>query len=517
MSDVLTVRSRPGRQPRGSARRRVGVDARVVAAVGALAACVATVALACVVLPPTVVVLPIVAVATMAVVALRPRYGAYLLIAMTPLFVGINRGSAIPVLRPTEALAALVGAGLAVRGVSLALARGVPRIRPTSIDVALVVLAVASSVLPIMWMVARNVDVTTDDVLYALTLWKFLTLYVIFRIAIRTPGEVRTCLWIAMGVGCIAAAVAMLQALGFPPVTHIIAAYFSPFGNTEAVTNNRGGGTFGLPIAAADYFTFVLAIAVGFLLRGRRLRLGRLARTIGVGLTGVFAAAVVASGEFSAVIGLVIAVVMLAVIERRATLIAYMVPAMAIGMLVLRPVVERRLAGFQSTSGLPVSWTGRLSNLRNYFWPELVRHEHFILGVRVAARVVVPTQATGYVWIESGYTWLLWAGGIPFLLAFLWFTWMGLRRGIAVARSRTDEIGIAGLAASVGLSVVGILMILDQHLTYRGAADLLFALLAMTAVTGRRLGRRRERPDARKDRSRSVTRPTSGASAVPLG
>src|SRR5215217_2316312 len=128
MSDVLTVRTWPSRPVPGSAPR---LGPRTVAAAGALAACVAIVALACVVLPPTVVVLPIVAVATMAIVALRPRYGAYLLIAMTPLFVGINRGSAIPVLRPTEALAALVGAGLAVRGVSLALARGLPRIRPT--------------------------------------------------------------------------------------------------------------------------------------------------------------------------------------------------------------------------------------------------------------------------------------------------------------------------------------------------------------------------------------------------
>ena len=187
---------------------------------------------------------------------------------MTPLFVGINRGSAIPVLRPTEALAALVGAGLAVRGITLALARGLPRVRPTMLDVSVLVLAVASSVLPILWMASRNVAITSDDTLYALTLWKFFAIYVIFRVAVRTPGEVRTCLWITMVVGLVAALVTMLQALGVSPVTRLIAAYFSPFGNTEAVTNNRGGGTFGLPIAAADYFTFALAIAVGFLFVG---------------------------------------------------------------------------------------------------------------------------------------------------------------------------------------------------------------------------------------------------------
>jgi len=172
----------------------------------------------------------------------------------------------------------------------------------------------------------------------------------------------------------------------------------------------------------------------------------------------------------------------LAVVSRRGALVLYLLPGLCIGLYVLKPVIEHRLAGFQSTTGLPVSWTGRLYNLQNYFWPELFSHDRFILGVRLAARVIVPTQATGYVWIESGYTWLLWSGGIPFLIAFVWFAYVGIRRGVAVARSRTDAIGVAGLASAAGLSVVTVLMVLDPHLTYRGAADLLFALLAMATI-----------------------------------
>jgi hypothetical protein len=71
---------------------------------------------------------------------------------------------------------------------------------------------------------------------------------------------------------------------------------------------------------------------------------------------------------------------------------------------------------------------------------------------------------------------------VPLLIAFFYFLWRSGREAAGVFRTRVDAVGAAALAAFVALTVVGILMITDPHLTYRGSADLLFALLGITAA-----------------------------------
>jgi hypothetical protein len=99
----------------------------------------------------------------------------------------------------------------------------------------------------------------------------------------------------------------------------------------------------------------------------------------------------------------------------------------------------------------------------------------------------VASQVTGYVWIESGYTWLLWGGGIPLLLSFVWFVRTTVGHAWYVARNSVGPGAVAGGAAFAAVAVVTVLMLFDPHLTYRGSADLLFTLIALTEIGRRNL------------------------------
>jgi len=99
-----------------------------------------------------------------------------------------------------------------------------------------------------------------------------------------------------------------------------------------------------------------------------------------------YAFAVVAAAEFSTVLGLLVAVVVIVILTKSTRIIGYAIPVAVIGAVFLWPVIEIRLSGFQSASGLPSSWLVRLYNLRTYFWPPLFSDYNWILGVRPSAR-----------------------------------------------------------------------------------------------------------------------------------
>ncbi len=426
-------------------------------------------------LPPAIVVAVIFVVAIGLAVVVYPAFGAYLLLATTPLLAGIDRGMVIPLLRPSEGVLLIVAATVVLCVLLRGLRDSTTRVRFGRIDAVLVLLAVTGSVVPLVWMLVRGEDISQDDVLYASQLWKYYGLFLVFRASVRTERQVRICLWTAMISGLLVACIAILQSLQLFGVPQLLATYYAPFDDASALDLNRGTSTLASSAAVADVMVISMAIAAAWLLLIRSHRL------VMAALFVVFVLGTIAAGQFAGYAGILVGITALGFITRRLGRLALsFMPVLIVGAVALWPVLERRLGGFDSPSGLPESWEGRLYNLQTYFWPELERSYNWVLGVRPEARVPNPSPWGGdFVFIESGHTWLLWTGGVPFLLAFFFFLFIALRTTGRIARQRLDSVGVAAAASFTALAVLAVLTITDPHLTLRGSGDLSFALLAL--------------------------------------
>lgn len=410
-------------------------------------------------------------------VAVRPVFGAYLLIGASLLLAGIDRGVAIPLVRPHEAVVVLVLGGLALHALLAPHFASIPRMAPRfdRVDGAILALAITSSVLPLAWMVIRERPIEQDDLLFALQLWKLYAVFVFVRLSVRTSEQVMRCLWVFVAAGLLVALVGIAQALGAPGVQDLLVRYYTPTSTAEDYASHRATSTLGSSFAVADVMVYCLAIAAGLLVQ--RIA-GRLAVTA---LATLFVFGTLSSGQFSAVIGILVAVVAFGIITRRLgrSLIALAIAGVLAGT-ALYPVVDQRLRSFDTASGLPNSWQGRLDNLDRFFLPTLGADFNWATGVRPAARESAPGRP--FIAIESGHVWLLWTGGVAFALAFFVFLAVSLTAVGRVARERDGPIAVAAIASFTSLGVISVLMVLDAHLTLRGAAEMSFALLALALV-----------------------------------
>lgn len=409
-------------------------------------------------------------------IILRPQVAAYVYLIATPLIVGIARGDAIPILRPNEALLAIIIIGLGIRAL-IAMLRGEPyRPSASGVDLAFILLAVCASALPLAFRFGRGEPVSTDDLLYAIVLWKYYAIYRVFCESVTTPKQIAVCLWLSMASAIVVALVAILQVNDLFGVPEFLLAHFdNPFQATARIITDRGTSTIASSFGVADSMMINLAIVMAMLARGNPNW-----RTLAV-FGSIFVFGCIAAGQFSGYIGLAVTVLSVGMLtgRLRQTLVVT-IPVACIAVAFLWPVLAERLSGFDSLAGLPASWINRLENLERFFLGDLSSGLNWLTGVRPSARIATPEPWREWVYIESGYLWLLWTGGVPLVGAFILFIWTVQRNLRQVIRVRRDA---AGIAATVSLSwavTMTVLMLLDPHLTMRGAADVFYPLLALS-------------------------------------
>lgn len=447
---------------------RVYSAALAVVVVGGVAAGVA----------PVLTAVGVVSAALIGLVVARPHWAAYLYLAALPWLAGIGRGVVAPYLRPTEILQVALSAGLLV-GLYLKLLDGHrPTMRLNRLDVALLVLAVAASVLPMAWILVRGGTPTTDDVLAIFPFWKYLALYAMFRAAVTTGTQVRRCLQIVLVTAAAVAVVAVAQVADLPGVQRLLAAAWAPEGGLSFTSNGRASTTFGSPIATADYLAYGFGAALAMFVGGyRRSVVGVIAALVAIGL--------LATGQFTAGLALIVVTVTVLWVTGQVKAAARLiVPALPLIGVVGGVMLLRRLSETESGSGLPVSWLGRIDNLTNFVLPELHGWQ-LAFGVRPDPIIDAPETWREQIFIESGHLWLLWIGGIPLLLAFAWFMVTAGRVVLAVGRTHHGAVGWSAVAATAALASIAVLTTFDPHLTLRGGADVTFALIALALVPWR--------------------------------
>jgi hypothetical protein len=160
---------------------------------------------------------------------------------------------------------------------------------------------------------------------------------------------------------------------------------------------------------------------------------------------------------------------------------------------------------------MPQSWTERWHNLDTHFLPPLHHIGNAVWGVTTVTQVRDPRHWVQWIWIESGYVWLLWTGGVLLLAAFVALVVVHSKEALRAAATRADEFGMVGIAAVASLATLCVVMVFDPHVTMRGTADVLYPVLAIAASAAAGVGRTPRSGQRADDRDRPARVLSHGA------
>lgn len=392
---------------------------------------------------------------------------AYVL--LMPLIAGIPRGQIIPMLRLTEV--AQVGLmGLAVLAVVSSYGRG-SRWRFTfrSVDWWMIAFAFFGSVVPVISLIGRGQIPDVGAVAAAFPIFKYLLLWLFVRLSVRTIADVTTVLMGVVGAGGIVALLAIPEGLGIGPTGAITKSLVS---GESGMSDGRAFTLLGSAISSGAVVAIAAGVAFGFAVTYRNV--------IAAGATGFLMLGAVATGQMSSALGVL---VILAVVawQHRVLLksVALGFPVVVVVGLLMAPIIEGRLADGASRSIVPQSWLIRWVNVSELYWPE-ISDGGWILGVHPDTVKLPPDSWRTEVFLESGYMWTLWVGGLPLLLCcigLLVSSWRSLNV------TTTDPMHeIARAAARAAVVFMALFSIIDPHMTLRGGADLLYVLVPTAAA-----------------------------------
>jgi hypothetical protein len=411
--------------------------------------------------------------ALFALSALRPRAAVYIYLATLPFLAGIDRGTLLPLVRPNEAVLALLVAGAVCGAYFRYLSSGEFHLRLGALDPRLGLFVLLSTLWPVSWMLLRGIVPQDSDLAALLPVCKLIGLLVLVRATIRTDRDLLILGRVITWPAAVIAVIAVLQTLGFPPIIALLATYWTAPHDVDDLTD-RGGTTFASSIATGDYIVLALALLLALGVRG--LISQRQLLTVGL----VLVAGTLAAGQFSTwAAAAIVAGAMLYQYPQLRRMVVRLLPLLGVAGLVGLPALWTRLSEFGDGYGVPRSWLGRWDNLVNFYLPGLGENR-WLLGVGPDSVLQAPETWREVIYLEYGYLQFLWVGGLPLLAAFLWLS-VGVLRYSRRLATRPDAVGAYASALWAAWWMVLVLSLIDIHLVLRGAGELLFTGLAVVS------------------------------------
>jgi hypothetical protein len=436
-------------------------------------------------------------VAVVALTARYPVFGCAALAIGVPLTTALGRDTLIPVLRPNEAILLLVLAGLGLRYLWTR-----PSVSYIGLDVAIVIFAVGSSLIPWLVLWFGRVPMDFDTWRAVLGPLQFLAVYVCFAQVRGTDRSVRWLLNLALLATVIEGVVAVLELQDFPPGARaLFSAYFPSDRPALPGSGYRPTALLG-NYSAVGAFAMLGALLAVALTRSKDSRLNNLWLTAAM---AVNLAALVASLTWAPALALALGVGVLIWYSRR---VPWQIWFGAITLLVvvaaLWPVVSDRIQGSNVDVGTIQNIDARLKNWQLYFVPALA--EHMWLGTGT----VIPGDLPPYLsdFVDSEFLRIVIRAGLVgvglLLLMFTWVSVVSLNYRHSVD-SWLHRLGAVSLATIVMILFVGLTA---EYLSFGGVSQfiaMLFGLLAARIRFGAPAPIRVESPMLRSVRRRALT------------
>lgn len=409
----------------------------------------------------------------------RPVWGCATLVLATPLIEGLGRGTVIPFLRPSEAMLALLVAGVLVHEIPRRQLRNF-----LAMDVAVLAYALGVVLVPVLYLLFTRGGGDLTSWFNIFSPLQYLAVYLLFSRIGTTDRDRRLFLNLALAGSVIVSLVGLAQLANVPGLQSFLDAHYPIEGESTSVCLYgvcRPGSLMQHYSAFGAFsllnYTIALALLAGRQVRGFDRRW--LVFVLAVDGMGVFVSQTVA-----AVVGLALATAI--VLIHRGTLpkqLLYVAIALALGIAVFWSDISSRIAqqfpvGTQSIAGVPLpeSMGVRLQYWGQLFWPELQPVIWTGSGNSVPD---VPASLQNYVdneYLGMGFR----AGAVGVILLLMMFAVLA-RTAWRTKWSRDPfeaAVGSMALAFVVVLAVIGTTA---EYLLFAGFAQVLWMVIGMLA------------------------------------